>query len=261
MQEYKTKYPVVLVHGMMLKDFKFYRAFRKISNYLAQCGVKVYVTNQDGVGSIKNNAGQLAEMVDIILANEHSSKVNVIAHSKGGVDIRYMIKAYHMEDKVASLTTLSTPHHGSKLSTNILKMPKWMAKVVAFWINLFYKIFGDKNPDIIALAEDLTDIKMEIFNKEIINSNKVYYQSYSADLDHKKNFIMKIPHKISKYCENDKTDGVVSVESSKWGEYQGSITGDFDHIKMVAAYGSKKELDEVKAFYLEIVKGLIEKGF
>lgn len=257
----QTKYPVVLVHGMMLKDFKYYRAFRKIAEHLESNGVKCYVTNQDGVGSIENNALQLKEMINIILDIEKTDKVNIIAHSKGGLDSRLMIHKYDMGKHIASLTTLSTPHHGSKISSNLLKMPKWMAKLVAFWINLFYKVFKDKNPDILALAEDLTDYKMKEFNQTVLNSNEVYYQSYSSDLDNKKTYLMMIPHKLSKYCESDKTDGVVSVESSKWGEYQGNMHGDFDHIKMVGAYGSKKQIEEVKAFYLEIIADLSERGF
>ena len=145
----QTKYPVVLVHGMMLKDFKYYRAFRKIAEHLESNGAKCYVTNQDGVGSIENNALQLKEMIEIILDIEKTDKVNIIAHSKGGLDSRLMIHKYDMGKHIASLTTLSTPHHGSKISSNLLKMPKWMAKIVAFWINLFYKVFKDKNPDMV----------------------------------------------------------------------------------------------------------------
>ena len=48
--DYNCKYPVVLVHGMMLKDFKLYRAFRKIKDVLKDNGVHVYVSNQDGIG-------------------------------------------------------------------------------------------------------------------------------------------------------------------------------------------------------------------
>ena len=116
----QTKYPVVLVHGMMLKDFKYYRAFRKIAEHLESNGVKCYVTNQDGVGSIENNALQLKEMIELILDIEKTDKVNIIAHSKGGLDSRLMIHKYDMGKHIASLTTLSTPPHGSKLSSNLL---------------------------------------------------------------------------------------------------------------------------------------------
>ena len=136
--DYNCKYPVVLVHGMMLKDFKLYRAFRKIKDVLKDNGVHVYVSNQDGVGSIENNAKQLKEEINEILKKENAEKVNIIAHSKGGIDSRYMISMLDMEDKVASLTTLSTPHHGSNMSRKLLTMPKWIASIIAFFTNSFY---------------------------------------------------------------------------------------------------------------------------
>lgn len=261
MNNFKTKYPIVLVHGMVVKDFKLYRAFRKIRDNLEKENIKVYVTNQDGIGSIETNAQQIKEEILKILETEHVDKVNIIAHSKGGVDSRYLISKLDMENHVASLTTLSTPHHGSKLSSKLMSMPEWCAKFLAFFINLFYKICKDKHPDILKLGHQLTDVQMEIFNKEVINSDKVYYQSYSSDLNNKKSFLMFIPHLITNKLENVSTDGIVSVESSIWGEYKGNITNNYDHAQMVGVYGTKKTLNEVSDFYLSIINDLKEKGF
>lgn len=261
MNDIKTNYPIVLVHGMVLKDFKLYKAFRKIKDNLIKQGLVVYVTNQDGVGTIENNALQLKEEILQILEKEKVDKVNIIAHSKGGLDSRYMISMLDMEDYVASLTTLSTPHHGSKLSSKLVSMPSIFARFLAFWINLFYKIFKDKKPDILALGYQLSDTYMIAFNKEILNSNKVYYQSYSSSLENKKSFLMMIPYKITKSLENDDTDGLVSIDSSKWGEYKGNIENNYDHGQMVGAYGSKKTLNKVTNFYINVIKELKGKGF
>lgn len=261
MNDYQTKYPIVLVHGMVVKDFKLYRAFRKIRNNLELNSVKVYVTNQDGIGSIETNAQQIKDEIIRILEIEKVDKVNIIAHSKGGVDSRYLISKLNMDKHIASLTTLSTPHHGSKLSSKLMSMPRWCAKFLAFWINLFYKICKDKHPDILKLGHQLTDTQMKEFNKEVLNSSNVYYQSYSSDLDNKKSFLMFIPHLITKNLENVGTDGIVSVESSIWGEYKGNITNNYDHAQMVGVYGTKKTLNEVSDFYLSIIKELKEKGF
>lgn len=261
MDNYDTKYPIVLVHGMLIKDFKIYRAFRKIRNHLKDTGIKVYVTNQDGVGSIANNAQQLKEEINSILEKENTDKVNIIAHSKGGLDSRYMISKLDMEDKVASLTTLSTPHYGSKMSSRIMKLPKWIASFIAFFINLFYRIFNDKHPDILTVGYELTDTHMKEFNKEVLDSNKVYYQSYSSDIDNNSSFLIFIPHKFSKHCEQENTDGIVSISSSKWGEYKGHTPNNFDHLLMVGAYGRKKNMLEVSKFYLKIISELKEKGF
>ena len=256
-----TKYPVVLVHGMMVKDFSFWPAFRGITDFLRKQGITVYVSNQDGVGCVATNAAQLKEEIFEILKKEGSDKVNLIAHSKGGVDARYMISRLDMGKHVASLTTLSTPHHGSGLSAKLLSMPVFLAKAIAFFTNTFYKLLGDRQPDILQLGRELTAQAMEHFNEAVPNVPEVYYQSFSSTAPHKKAFLRFIPYQISRYCEQDDTDGMVSVKSSKWGNYRGSISSELDHFKMVGVYGTKKRLTGVGLFYLHILKELRELGF
>ncbi len=257
----KTKYPIVLVHGMMVKDFSFYPAFRHIADFLREQGLTVYVTNQDGVGTVAGNAQQLKEEILQILTKENCDKVNLIAHSKGGLDSRCMISHLDMEKHVASLTTLSTPHHGSGLSAKLLKMPGFLAKTVAFFIDLFYRVLRDQNPDTLTLAKELTAEAMEAFNASTPNAPAVYYQSYSSTSPRKKAFLRYIPYEISRYCEQDDTDGMVSVTSSQWGDYRGSMEGQVDHFKMVGVYGTKKSLTGVGLFYLHIARHLKKMGF
>ena len=256
----KTRYPIVLVHGMMVKDFLFWHAFRGISDHLKAQGLTVYVTNQDGVGSVATNALQLKAEILAILAKENCEKVNLIAHSKGGVDCRYMITHLGMENSVASLTTLSTPHHGSGLSAQLLKMPAFAAKSVAFFNDLFFRICGDKQPDILQLGKDLTPEAMEQFNRDTPDMPGVYYQSYSSTLTEKKS-LLYLPYKVSRHCEQDATDGMVSVSSSQWGEYQGDLGDDLDHFKMVGVYGRKDKLTGVSMHYLHIIRLLQSLGF
>ena len=257
----KTKYPVVLVHGMMVKDMSIRPAFRGITDFLRRQNVTVYVSHQDAIGAVATNAAQLKDEILSILEKEKCDKVNLIAHSKGGVDSRYMISSLGMENCVASLTTLSTPHHGSGLSVKLLKMPHFMAKFIALCYDTFFRILGDRKPDLYQLGQDLTIPSMPAFNESVPNAPSVYYQSFSSIAPHKKAFLRYIPYRISRYCEQDDTDGVVSVSSSKWGNYRGSIGADVDHFKMVGIYGSKKKLTGVGLFYLHIIQELRSMGF
>ena len=256
-----TKYPVVLVHGMMVKDFPFWPAFRGITDFLQKQNVTVYVSNQDGLGAIATNAAQLKDEILEILQKENCEKVNIIAHSKGGVDARYMISRLDMAEHVASLTTLSTPHHGSGLSAKLLQMPTFLAQTIAFFSNLFYRILGDRQPDILQLGKELTADAMENFNEAVSNAPSVYYQSFSSTAPHKKAFLRFIPYQISRYCEQDDTDGMVAVKSSQWGNYRGSMSAELDHFKMVGVYGSKKKLTGVGLFYLHIIQELSHMEF
>lgn len=151
----KTKYPIILAHGIILKDFKYFKAFGKIEKILRAEGCRVYTAKTDGFGTVEGNAAQLKAQITEILQAVQTDKVNIIAHSKGGLDARYMIEHLGMEDAVASLTTLCTPHKGSQIATKISSMPKPVKKFIAFWVNTVYRIFGDKRPDALAVCEQL----------------------------------------------------------------------------------------------------------
>lgn len=258
----KTKYPILLAHGIVLKDFKRFKAFGKIEKVLKEEGYIVYTSLTDGFGTIENNASILKEQILEILTKHNVEKINIIAHSKGGLDSKYMIKELDMEDKVASLTTLSTPHKGSKIATNLLKLPKFMIKIIAWFINTFYKITGDKNPDCIKVAKQLSSVD-SVENETINFSNKVYCQSYSSTMKKSKDdFVMGIPLIFSKYFEKGDTDGMVSKESSKFGEYKGDCIDDsISHSEIVDFMVKKKKKEKIYAFYKQICEDLAKRGF
>ena len=258
----KNKYPIVLVHGIMLKDVKFFKAFGRIKKFLKKSGYTVYTANTDGFGTIEHNAAQLKSEIETIIAAENSEKVNVVAHSRGGLDAKYMIKNLNMEDKVASLTTLCTPHKGSQIATKLLNLPKPAKKFIAFWINTAYKMFGDKKPDSLAVCIQL----QKVDNDEIAPSglsDKVYCQSYSSRLlKGKDDFIMGIPLFFSKKYEKDLTDGLVSVESAKFGEYRGDcVEGSVSHSEIAGFMVKKKKKEKIYAFYLQLADELAQMGF
>ena len=93
----KSKYPIILVHGIMLKDFKFFKAFGKIEKALKDEGYYVETSKTDGFGTISNNAYQLKKQILRILDEQKTNKINIIAHSKGGLDAKDMIKNLGME--------------------------------------------------------------------------------------------------------------------------------------------------------------------
>ena len=259
----KTKYPIILVHGIALKDFKFLKSFGEIDRILRIQGYSVYKAKIDGFGSILNNAMQLKEEIIKILEAEGVDKVNIIAHSKGGLDSKYMIKNLGMEDSVASLTTLCTPHKGSPIATNILKLPKFLTKFIAFWINFWYKLFGDKNPDSYQACLDLKRINS--IEEEIINfSEKVYCQSYSTEMKKSKDdFIMGIPLMFSRYFEKDYiSDGIVPIDSTIFGEYKGNAFSEsISHTEIVDFMVKKKKRDKIYMFYSALCEELVNMGF
>lgn len=136
--ECNTRYPIVLIHGLGFRDRKHLNYWGRIPSTLQSCGAAIYYGNQDSHGSVENNAAQIKQCIMEILEEIHCEKVNLIAHSKGGLDARYLISALGMEDCVASLTTISTPHHGSKSVDLLLSMPAFLVKICACFSDVWY---------------------------------------------------------------------------------------------------------------------------
>ena len=256
------KYPILLVHGLAIKNYKFIKSFGKIEKILKDNNFNVYTSNQDGFGSIENNANQLKEEINKILKDNNCEKVNIIAHSKGGLDIKYMIEELDMEDKIASFTTLCTPFKGSIIASLLLKLPNFIKRPLAFILNFWYKIFKDKNPDALKACEQLK--KVEKLEKETLKvPNTIYCQSYYTELKKTKDdFIMGIPLQFSIYFEHDTSDGLVSEESSKFGEFRGlAIDDSISHRDIVDFYPRKKKKEKIYNFYIELCKELEALGF
>lgn len=257
-----TLYPIILVHGIAVKDFKKFKAFGRIEKVLRQEGYRVYTAKTDGFGTIEHNAEKLKEEINKILNEYNVQKVNIIAHSKGGLDARYMIKELGMADSVASLTTLCTPHKGSKIADSILKLPKFMVRFLAFWINFWYRLFGDKKPDSLAVCKQLQTVSDEEA-AEIESFDGVYCQSYSTTLKRSRDdFLMGIPLIFSRKFEKDRSDGLVSAKSAEFANYRGDCMEEsVSHTEIVGYSASKKKRKKVYAFYISLCISLSELGF
>lgn len=258
----KTKYPIILVHGIVLKEWRFVKSFGRIGKTLREAGYVVYSANTDGFGSIENNALQLKAQIEEILRNERAEKINIIAHSKGGLDSKYMICELGMKDAVASLTTLSTPHKGSRVATRLFGLPNWLKRVIAFWINLWYRIFGDKKPDALTVCRQLKESDDDGLDGLRVPDG-VYCQSYSSTMEKSRDdFLMSIPLYFSHRWGDGATDGLVSVESAKFAEYRGDCLDEsLSHTEMVGFSIKKKKRQKVYSFYLKLCEELTAHGF
>ena len=256
------RYPVVLVHGIILKDVLHFRAFGRIASVLRREGHTVYTSDHDGFGIIENNAEQIKKYVGGVLEKTGAEKVNIIAHSKGGLDTLYMIDRLGMAEKVASVTFLCTPHKGSVIATKLYSLPKFIRGFIAFWINFWYKIFGDKKPDALGVCRELRlapEGVVECFD----HHDGVYMQSYSTELERgKDDFVMGIPLLFSRRFEGIASDGLVSVESSKFREYKGNcVDGSVSHTQIVDFMVGRKRKEKIFEFYRELCENLSKNGF
>ena len=267
----KTKYPILLVHGMGFRD-KPICYWGRIPKALRSHGAKVYFGFQEANADIERNADILAVRLKHILAETGSEKVNVIAHSKGGMEMRYLISTMKAGGHIASLTTISTPHNGSVTMDKLMRLG-FIMKIIGAGTDIFKRIGGDKEPDTFRCFEQLTTGYMKQFNIDNPDDPRVLYRScaflMSSPLS---DIIMTVPY-IGVRLLNGKSDGFLTPSEVRHGEHRGTFTGtrlrgmshgdevDLRRMKCgVRSIESGEAFSDITDFYINLVSELKEKG-
>ncbi len=262
-----VKYPILLVSGLGLADHhSLYNYWGTIPDYLKEHGAPVFTANQDAFTSNVDNAIKLKYRVFEVLEKSKKDKVNIIGHSKGGIEARYMISRLEMANHVSSLTTLSSPHHGSGIADIILGRIKIGRIATARLVNIYARLVGDKRPDSLRATISVSSEGMKSFNKDVIDHPKVYYQSYAGHIN--KNYPNIMWRTLARllYTVDGKNDGLVSIQSAKWGNYRGLIQSEdcdsVSHLDMVGlnTFTGVKAFD-YKKWLANLVNDLKHRGF
>jgi triacylglycerol lipase len=109
----KTKYPVVLVHGLLGFDaLGPVQYFYGVPAELRRSGATVYTASVSQSNSTEVRGEQLLRELQMLKARYGHGKFNLVGHSHGGSTARYV--AAVAPDLVASVSSMGTPHQGSK---------------------------------------------------------------------------------------------------------------------------------------------------
>ena len=264
----KTKYPIVMIHGVFFRDFKHFNYWGRIPAELEFNGAQIFYGNHESATSVIDSAEELACRIKEILKETGAEKVNIIAHSKGGLDCRYMISKLGMEDYVASLTTINTPHRGCEFADYLLggKVSESVKKIVSNTYNSALLKLGDKQPDFMAAISDLTSAACKIFNENVKDSEKVYYQSVGSILKFPKagRFPLNFSYPLVRRFDGP-NDGLVGEKSFPWGSKftlikTKGIRG-VSHGDMIDLNRENFSGFDVREFFVQLVSDLREKGY
>ena len=261
----QTRYPLVMVHGILFRDLKYFNYWGRIPKELIRYGATVYYGNQEAVGTIAYNAEDIKRTIEKVMAETGCEKVNIIAHSKGGLDARYAITKLGMGAHVASLTTMNTPHHGCTYVDKAYKLPEGIYRGIARLFDNTFRRIGDKNPDFYNATRQFSTHSSREFNNQVSDVAGVYYQSYMTKMT---NFfsdpLLCIPYAIIRSLEGE-NDGLVSVNSAKWGDFRELICAPG---RRGISHGDIIDLkrEDIKGFdvvecYIKIVTELKQRGF
>lgn len=263
----KTKYPVLLVHGVFFRDRKLFNYWGRIPAALELNGATVYYGNQQSALCVKDSAAELAARIKEIVAETGCEKLNIIAHSKGGLDSRYAVSQLDCGQYIASLTTVNTPHRGcifvEKAFTG-LSQKAWQK--VADTYNAASRVRGDTNPDFLAAVGDLRESVCAAFNNVVPDKEGVFYQSIGSATKSARGgrFPMDISYPFVKKLDGE-NDGLVSVESMKWGENFRFINVNgkrgVSHGDVIDLNRENIEGFDVREYFVQVVADLKEKGY
>ena len=266
----KTKYPILLVHGVFFRDSKHFNYWGRIPKELESNGAKIFYGNHQSASSVKDSAKELAQRIKQIVEENNCEKVNVIAHSKGGLDIKTAITTTDVAPYVASLTTVNTPHRGCEFADYLLnKAPKGLKEKVATVYNKTLKKLGDENPDFIAAVTDLTAEgckNISALSDEFdFKKAGIYTQSIGSVIKKATGgqFPLNFSYYLVKYFDGE-NDGLVGEKSFEWGDNYIFVKNDkkrgISHGDMIDLNRQNIEGFDVREFYVELVNKLKIKG-
>jgi len=104
-------------------------------------------------------------------------KINIIAHSKVGLDSRYAVSVLGRSNRIISLTLIDTSHHGSQTIDKLINFPKFPIRILYFCVNFFFKVLGNIMPRTCEEISSFTMYATQKFNEQTSNCDNVYYQS------------------------------------------------------------------------------------
>ncbi len=122
----------------------------RIPKELRRNGATAYYGQQQSAAVVEGSGKELAERIRQIVETTGCEKVNIIAHSKGGLDSRAAIAHCGMAPYVATLTTINTPHRGCIFAEYLLGKVPQAARLKIAAYNAAMKQVDALNPDFLA---------------------------------------------------------------------------------------------------------------
>ncbi len=289
-------YPVVFVHGMA--GFDALRIGGVSMDYfgdtvvdLTARGEEVYRVILPPFDSSQERATALSSALDDILARSGAAKLNLVAHSQGGIDSRLVISPRGLArgDVIATLVTISSPHRGTRVAnvaTGVsTSLPERVSRGVFEGLaGLLSRTVYDveRDPQLRAQLEQMTEPTMADFNRTYVDDPRVRYLSWAGrsnlhtgigvcdDGVHdnqpwKLDVLLPLFSGVVVATEwgipADVSDGLVTVRSAKWGTFQGCVPADhLDEVGMPNLNGVDLSIFDSRRFFRDVVAELRTHG-
>ncbi|HYE58707.1 MAG TPA: lipase, partial [Rhodothermales bacterium] len=233
----RLRHPVVLMHGFgLLAGIKRHGHLHQEAMWLRGHGVWAYAPNVVPYQTVAVRSAMWEQRLHRVLVETGAQKLHLIAHSMGGLDARYLISVLGYHTHVATLTTISTPHHGASLAQIALEAPTLLLDPAVGFTNwLGSSAFESGFSNVVDSLHELTPAAItERFNPAAPDHPGVVYRSYAGRAGRGTN----VPISPALYLQNALiharegiNDGIVATDSARWGSFEGYV--DADHAAQV----------------------------
>lgn len=263
----KTRYPLLLVHGVFFRDYRYLNYWGRVPRELQKNGATIYYGEQQSADTVDDCGAELAERIRRIVSESGCEKVNIIAHSKGGLDSRAAISHFGAAKYVATLTTINTPHRGCIFAEYLLKkIPEKVRETLAETYNETLKKLGDHSPDFLGAVTDLTESDCIARNEVTPDAPGVLYESVMSYCQNAKGgqFPLNVSYPLVRHFDG-KNDGLVSVASAQWGSRFTLVEPNgrrgISHADVVDLNRENIQGFDVREFYVSLVADLKQRGY
>ncbi len=260
-----TRRPIVLMHGFGIgASLRRGGHLHEEAMHLRSRGVRAVAPNVSPYNTVTSRCETWQRRLRRILDELQADRFSIIAHSMGGLDARYLISKKGWHEYVDVLVTVATPHRGSSIATLTLKQPEsvreWLANM-ADWLGTH--ILEDGSADVRRAVRELTpEYVQTTFNNEVPDHSDVDYWSYGCragkGTDTPIDPIFRY-FNSHLYEQEGLNDGIVSVNSAKWGQYLGTV--DADHARQVGIRSRLAADFDSNEFYATIAERLAKHGY
>lgn len=257
------RYPVVLMHGFgAMANVGRGGVFRREASHLRQRGVWAYAPTTNPYDTLDVRASTWKLRIEEALAETGAERVNLIGFSTGGLDARLVASDRAWHGRIASIVTVSTPHHGTALAQYVLDRPARLRSAVLGIMDVVGRAAFDEAPPNVAdaVAELTPDAVAARFPPDETVEG-AFCASYAGRAGRGTDISIFPPLVLSNrilYPLAGENDGIVPTESAWWGERLGVL--DADHARQIGiSIGDSSSFNSLE-FFSSLCDLLRERG-
>lgn len=290
-------YPILLAHGFFgfdhLAGLDFVPYWYGVPEHLESLGHTVCVGEVDPFNDSTDRGMQLLDQAIACADATGHAKVNIIAHSQGGLDAR--VVANLAPELVASVTTVATPHYGTPIADIAIGLtPNPASAALVDWItqtlgaplwdevgnetSLYEAMYQMSQPGITVFNATYPDVPGVLYTSVTGRTDlhaggeaceptspppPLLIGSFEGTLD-TTDALFVIPEAILSdgIFSQDPNDALVRVVDARWGEFLGCVPA--DHLDEVGQLlgdspGLGNDWDHLQ-FYGDLVAYLRDRG-